>query len=195
LVHPISIKHPARPHTCPQCQCLVVPTHMSARYRLACHERFGTKDHTVDASEGAEASGWDTMDTSSKYFRDPSIQTGAGGCHRVPCCAMTWFCQGTVDPDANFGPTEMAPLIAVLGHVECCQACGADSEMSFSFCLNRVVSSDRVQHCTDCGKCFYFRPGCMGGCQHCACEEQCSDGFKQVDEFEEGLSSEGFWGY
>jgi len=48
-----------------------------------------------------------------------------------------------------------------------CMDCGADGEQYFSYCLNRFVNADRVHHCMWCGRCGYFRPGCMNGCEHC----------------------------
>jgi hypothetical protein len=48
-----------------------------------------------------------------------------------------------------------------------CASCGADGEQYFSFCMNRPVNADRVQHCSYCKRCFYYRPGCLMGCAHC----------------------------
>ena len=64
-----------------------------------------------------------------------------------------------------------------------CASCGADGEQFFSFCLNRSVNSDRVKHCTYCGKCFYFRPGCLLACAHC--------GFGIYDPRFDNLTGEG----
>ena len=48
-----------------------------------------------------------------------------------------------------------------------CISCGGDGMQFFSFCLNRMVNADRVKHYDYCGKCFYFRPGCLMGCPYC----------------------------
>lgn len=82
-------------------------------------------------------------------------------------CAERW---GTPEDEHHYDADseEGIPLNALLGNsAEVCEDCGADGEQFFSFCMNRPVPSDRVHHCTYCGKCFYFRPGCLMGCAHC----------------------------
>ncbi len=61
------------------------------------------------------------------------------------------------------------PLKAVLqAHQSPCQTCDSDCDQFFSFCLNRIVNKDRVEHCHQCGKCYYFRPGLgVRACPHC----------------------------
>lgn len=66
---------------------------------------------------------------------------------------------------------EGIPLHALLTQsTEPCLTCGTEdgqSEQFFSFCMNRSVNADRVEHCNFCGKCFYYRPGYLKGCIHC----------------------------
>lgn len=82
-------------------------------------------------------------------------------------CAERWCSpedEHHYDQDGEVG----IPLRALLGRCEdVCSDCGADGEQFFSFCMNRPVNADFVEHCTYCGKCFYYRPGCMMGCAHC----------------------------
>ena len=89
-------------------------------------------------------------------------------------CAERW---GTPEDEHHFDGDgeEGIPLKALLSDsAEVCQDCCADGEQFFSFCMNRAVSSDRVQHCTFCGKCFYYRPGCLMGCAHCGFGSFCA---------------------
>lgn len=75
-------------------------------------------------------------------------------------------------------------LCHVLDTYEDCQACGGDGQQFFSFCLNRPVNDNMVQHCEFCHKCFYFRPGCQKGCEHCGMGYYYDDG-----EGPEGLAN------
>ena len=100
------------------------------------------------------------------------------------------------------------PLYELLDDAEP-PCCSADGSQFFSFCLNRPVNSDRVQHCEFCGKCFYFRPGCMNGCSYCGCgwnfrydkavkfppdARGCSVP-ADADLSTRGLAMEGYWGF
>lgn len=82
-------------------------------------------------------------------------------------CKERWGGNGHYDE--LDGEPDTVRLEALLGSsdYEDCSHCGADGSQFFSFCLNRPVNSDRVKHCEHCHKCFYFRPGCLKGCQHC----------------------------
>ena len=79
-------------------------------------------------------------------------------------CIERWGGDGHNEEDENDGCTS---LVDGLGAFDSCVSCGSDGEQWFSFCLNRMVNADRVHHCDYCGKCFYYRPGCMMGCPHC----------------------------
>lgn len=89
-------------------------------------------------------------------------------------CIERWpksdeHCYADEDEDEN-NPSrkDMVPLYKLLKESENpCTECGADGDQFFSFCMNRPVNGDRVQHCKFCGKCFYFRPGCLMGCTYC----------------------------
>lgn len=80
-------------------------------------------------------------------------------------CIERWG--GDAHFDEQDGEAGTVRLEALLAEYEDCSHCGSDGRQFFSFCLNRPVNSDRVQHCEYCHKCFYFRPGCLKGCQHC----------------------------
>eukprot|EP00605_Chrysophyceae_sp_TOSAG23-4_P000263 GSChrysophyteH1.ASY1.ANO1.304.1 assembled CDS len=105
------------------------------------------------------------------------------------------------------------PLSEILDFADPCMDCGADGGQFFSFCLNRSVNADRVCHCEHCGRCFYYRPGCIKGCEHCGMgqnpgwcfekeephrypedERDCSIP-KNADYFTRGLAAEGYWGW
>jgi len=132
---------------------------LASRYKLACAERWGGKDHQGDEETDQ-------------------------------CIALGEDCMLSTS----------AP----------CGGCGNDGEQWFSFCLNRFVNADRVSHCTHCGKCFYFRPGFLGCCQHCGFQENGSFLFdgpeteiidqysgirENLDPMELGMAAEGYWGY
>ena len=79
-------------------------------------------------------------------------------------CKERWGDGNHCDGDKDDG---CISLRVGLQTCEPCELCGSDGPQFFSFCLNRMVNEDRVKHCTFCGKCFYFRPGCMQGCTYC----------------------------
>jgi hypothetical protein len=69
------------------------------------------------------------------------------------------------------------------------------------------VNADRVCHCDHCGRCFYFRPGCIKGCEHCGMggdplyeprlypeDERGCNISKNADRFTISLTAEGYWG-
>ncbi len=116
------------------------------------------------------------------------------------------------DEDGGAG----VPLYALLaGEGSVCEDCGADGEQFFSFCLNRPVNKDRVAHCEFCGKCFYYRPGAMFGCEHCgwgtdhANEDFSRETLRRYKKgqgtgcsmppdagyYARGLAGEGYWGF
>ena len=96
-----------------------------------------------------------------------------------------------------------------------CRQCGTDGEQFFSFCMNRPVNSDRVHHCSFCGKCFYWRPGALYGCEHCGFgEDHANEDYTtstlrrykkgegtgctlppDADYMARGLAREGYWGH
>jgi hypothetical protein len=87
-----------------------------------------------------------------------------------------------------------------------CAACGARGEQAFSFCMNRVVNSDRVKHCLCCGRCFYHRPGRLPTtCPYCTCNPRGRDApltplrvedqtAEDTSEAEQRLAAVGYWG-
>jgi hypothetical protein len=102
------------------------------------------------------------------HFDVVSNLTKAQLAARYPAaCAERWGQGGGGHPWEGDGEAGI-PLRKLLRESqEPCGECGGDGEQFFSFCLNRPVNGDRVQHCHFCGKCFYYRPGCIQGCAHC----------------------------
>jgi hypothetical protein len=131
-------------------------------------------------------------------------------------CAERWGGAPTRHTHGGVGAPPGVPLAELMcDSEEACDNCGADGTSFFSFCLNRPVNADRVCHCRACGRCFYFRPGFLGGCcPYCACNPRggaSGDGGAEEEEEEEGLregrshaevtrlearlAEEGYWGY
>lgn len=89
---------------------------------------------------------------------------------------------------------EGVPLELLLGddhgweHEPVCSGCGSDGDQFFSFCLNRPVNSGFVHHCEFCHKCFYFRGGCLMGCQHCGMGWYTGEDPRELASLAEGIS-------
>ena len=143
----------------------LTPEQLDARYTLACIERWG------------ESRGWD---------------------HQIQD-----------DDQDQKGTVSLRALLygnGSKGYFEGCISCGSDGSQRFCFCMNRAVNSNYVQHCFSCGKCFYIRHGTQR-CPYCKALDPAVEGFYHrkgeskwawelpSDEFEEGLASEGYWGF
>ena len=92
--------------------------------------------------------------------------------------------------NASTAPVASVELASALHSCKPCKQCRGSQY--FSFCLNRVVNADRVQHCNDCGRCFYFRPGFARGCPYCAADDDMDDEEKDWQALF-GAAARGFW--
>lgn len=107
--------------------------------------------------------------------------------YRLACHELDTKCGGA---NASTAPVASVELASALHSCKPCKQCRGSQY--FSFCLNRVVNADRVQHCNDCGRCFYFRPGFARGCPYCAAGDDMDDEEKDWQALF-GAAARGFW--
>jgi hypothetical protein len=148
-------------------------------------------------------------DCARDHLRTVRGLTAAQRAARYPlACAEVWGGAATghthAAEDGGPGARNGVRLRDVLDDAQPCEDCADDGTQFFSFCLNRPVPADRVQHCLSCGRCFYHRPGFMRRCAYCdgnplgGVDPEGNDLQGEEAEEENALemqfAAEGYWG-